>query len=83
VVYSGDPLRDLGLTAFLDKFVNKKPKVGFGEAHRLPVFASLFCTGGGWEGLTWRGGGGFSKSIALKEAHHVKGGGWMWVIGMN
>jgi hypothetical protein len=28
VVYSGDPLRDLGLTAFLDKFVNKKPKVG-------------------------------------------------------
>jgi hypothetical protein len=28
VVYSGDPLRDLGTTAFLDKFVNKKPKVG-------------------------------------------------------
>lgn len=28
VVYTGDPLRDLGLTAFLDKFVNKKPKVG-------------------------------------------------------
>jgi hypothetical protein len=28
VVYTGDPLRYLGLTAFLDKFVNKKPKVG-------------------------------------------------------
>lgn len=27
VVYTGDPLRDLGTTAFLDKFVNKKPKV--------------------------------------------------------
>lgn len=25
--YAGDPLRDLALTAFLDKFVNKKPKV--------------------------------------------------------
>ncbi len=28
IVYTGDPLRDLGLPAFLDKFVNKKPKVG-------------------------------------------------------
>jgi ribosome biogenesis protein MAK21 len=28
VEYGGDPLRDLNLPAFLDKFVNKKPKVG-------------------------------------------------------
>jgi hypothetical protein len=28
VVYNGDPLRDLSLTAFLDGFVQKKPKVG-------------------------------------------------------
>jgi len=26
VVYTGDPLRDLSLTAFLDKFVQRKPK---------------------------------------------------------
>lgn len=26
VVYGGDPLRDLSLTAFLDKFVQRKPK---------------------------------------------------------
>jgi hypothetical protein len=26
VLFDGDPLRDLSLTAFLDKFVNKKPK---------------------------------------------------------
>jgi ribosome biogenesis protein MAK21 len=28
VVYEGDPLRDLTLPAFLDKFVQRKPKVG-------------------------------------------------------
>ena len=28
VAYQGDPLRDLTLTAFLDKFMQKKPKVG-------------------------------------------------------
>lgn len=28
VVYSGDPLRDLTLGAFLEKFVQKKAKVG-------------------------------------------------------
>ena len=27
VVYDGDPLRDLSLTAFLDAFVQRKPKV--------------------------------------------------------
>lgn len=27
VVYAGDPLKDLALTAFLDKFIAKKPKV--------------------------------------------------------
>ena len=27
IVYEGDPLRDLTLAAFLDKFVQKKPKV--------------------------------------------------------
>jgi ribosome biogenesis protein MAK21 len=27
VEYGGDPLRDLNLPAFLDKFVSKKPKV--------------------------------------------------------
>lgn len=27
VVYHGDPLRDLSLTAFLDTFVQRKPKV--------------------------------------------------------
>jgi len=27
VTYDGDPLRDLTLTAFLDKFVQRKPKV--------------------------------------------------------
>ena len=27
VSYDGDPLRDLTLTAFLDKFVQRKPKV--------------------------------------------------------
>ena len=26
IVYAGDPLRDLSLTAFLDKFVQRKPK---------------------------------------------------------
>ncbi len=26
VVYNSDPLRDLALTAFLDSFVQKKPK---------------------------------------------------------
>jgi hypothetical protein len=38
VAYTGDPLRDLGLTAFLDKFVNKKPKVG---CNRLCVATCL------------------------------------------
>jgi hypothetical protein len=28
IVYAGDPLRDLALTSFLDKFIEKKPKVG-------------------------------------------------------
>ena len=28
VVYNGDPLWDLSLTAFLDSFIQKKPKVG-------------------------------------------------------
>jgi hypothetical protein len=28
IVYDGDPLRDLSLTSFLDKFVARKPKVG-------------------------------------------------------
>ena len=27
ISYAGDPLRDLTLTAFLDKFVQRKPKV--------------------------------------------------------
>ena len=27
IAYAGDPLRDLTLTAFLDKFVQRKPKV--------------------------------------------------------
>ncbi len=27
VMFDGDPLRDLSLAAFLDKFVSKKPKV--------------------------------------------------------
>lgn len=27
IVYNGDPLNDLSLTAFLDKFMEKKPKV--------------------------------------------------------
>ena len=27
IIYEGDPLRDLTLSAFLDKFVQKKPKV--------------------------------------------------------
>ena len=27
IAYDGDPLRDLTLTAFLDKFVQRKPKV--------------------------------------------------------
>ncbi len=31
VLFDGDPLRDLSLGAFLEKFVNKKPKVGAGE----------------------------------------------------
>jgi hypothetical protein len=30
IVYDGDPLRDLSLTSFLDKFVARKPKVGKG-----------------------------------------------------
>ncbi len=37
IVYDGDPLKDAGLTAFLDKFLLKKPKVGllgFGNSHR-------------------------------------------------
>lgn len=29
VTYDGDPLRDLTLTAFLDKFVQRKPKVWY------------------------------------------------------
>jgi hypothetical protein len=29
VVYDGDPLRDLTLPAFLDKFIQRKPKVRF------------------------------------------------------
>lgn len=32
VVYDGDPLRDITLPAFLDKFIQRKPKVG---AHTL------------------------------------------------
>ena len=31
IVYEGNPLRDLALAAFLDKFVQKKPKVGSSE----------------------------------------------------
>lgn len=27
IVYDGDPLRDHNLTSFLDKFIQKKPKV--------------------------------------------------------
>lgn len=57
MVYSGDPLRDLGLTAFLDKFVNKKPKVrrGCGASemwvclryHNFPCSSCEAQTGGG------------------------------------
>jgi len=32
IVYDGDPLRDMGLTPFLDKFIQKKAKVGPGGA---------------------------------------------------
>lgn len=38
VVYSGDPLRDLSLTAFLDKFVQRKPKA-------RPHSTSVLCPG--------------------------------------
>lgn len=40
IVYAGDPLRDLSLTAFLDKFVQRKPKA---RAHSSPVR----CAGAG------------------------------------
>ncbi|KAK9819570.1 hypothetical protein WJX81_001337 [Elliptochloris bilobata] len=40
VVYSGDPLRDLSLTAFLDKFVQRKPKAhGKGASAMQPLRA--------------------------------------------
>ncbi|GFH16006.1 CBF domain-containing protein [Haematococcus lacustris] len=31
VVYDGDPLKDMALAAFLDKFIAKKPKAGAGQ----------------------------------------------------
>jgi len=34
VTYNGDPLRDLTLTAFLDKFVQRKPKVCTVYSHK-------------------------------------------------
>ena len=40
VEYAGDPMRDMSTSAFLDKFVQKKPKVG------LPA---LFDCGGGFQ----------------------------------
>ncbi len=40
VVYTGDPLRDLSLTAFLDKFVQRKPK-----ARARSAAASALATG--------------------------------------
>ena len=36
VVYEGDPLRSLTLGAFLDKFVQKKPKVSPPALRHLP-----------------------------------------------
>ncbi|EFJ51407.1 hypothetical protein VOLCADRAFT_87659 [Volvox carteri f. nagariensis] len=42
VVFDGDPLRDLSLVAFLDKFVNKKPKpVARGTSVMQPTAAPL------------------------------------------
>lgn len=41
VLYDGDPLRDLTLAAFLEKFVQKKAKVRLG------------CLGGVMCGLVW------------------------------
>ncbi|GFR50755.1 hypothetical protein Agub_g13022, partial [Astrephomene gubernaculifera] len=42
VVFDGDPLRDLSLAAFLDKFVNKKPKpVTRGTSVMQPTAATL------------------------------------------
>lgn len=49
VVYSGDPLRDLTLAAFLEKFVQKKAKVGaatVAAAAVLPAAAVLAAAGG-------------------------------------
>lgn len=37
VEYSGDPLKDMGLAAFLDKFMLKKPKVGADKGNLICV----------------------------------------------
>lgn len=45
VVYDGDPLRDLSLTAFLDSFVQRKPKVWHGQPAMLEAHTPSFpCT---------------------------------------
>lgn len=46
IVYEGDPLRDLTLSAFLDKFVQKKPKVTHPDSDLAPHsgFLTLLLT---------------------------------------
>ena len=39
VEYAGDPMRDMSTSAFLDTFVQKKPKVGLVT---VPDFGGLF-----------------------------------------
>ena len=47
VAYRGDPLRDLTLTAFLDKFMQKKPKVSPMAAWHAGCFLELAAVHGG------------------------------------
>ena len=43
ISYDGDPLRDLTLTAFLDKFVQRKPKVCYPLLSPVPLCDAAFA----------------------------------------
>jgi hypothetical protein len=55
VMYDGDPLRDLTLGAFLEKFVQKKAKVGGWVDWQAGGWAGKGVLGKGWASALRRG----------------------------
>eukprot|EP00887_Chlorella_sp_A99_P005084 scaffold25.g5084.t1 len=67
VVYEGDPLRDLTLATFLDKFVAKKPKArGKGDSAMQPLLREALAREGGGGAAAGLHGAAFA-SLAARD----------------